>query len=138
MLITLTLPYPRGVGRCDVSDLSQVYCATQNHADLLVNHHASALMLIRSSQRINCLSMVSDPHFPYMPVHPSPLSSRLKQGKKNVSGVPYHPVTLQYNDGDDGRRMVSARACMHYVGQGRLRTTCGVLGCQLTPSSTHP
>lgn len=26
-------------------------------------------------------------------------------GKKNVSGVPYHPVTLQYNDGDDGRRM---------------------------------
>jgi len=26
-------------------------------------------------------------------------------GRKNVSGVPYHPVTLQYNDGDDGRRM---------------------------------
>merc|ERR1719198_507708 len=26
-------------------------------------------------------------------------------GKKNVSGVPYHPVTLQYNDGADGRRM---------------------------------
>jgi len=37
-------------------------------------------------------------------------------GKKNVSGVPYHPVTLQYNDGADGRRMV-----------GRAHNDCSII-----------
>lgn len=35
-------------------------------------------------------------------------------GKKNVSGVPYHPVTLQYNDGADGQRMAYEDSKIRY------------------------
>lgn len=42
-------------------------------------------------------------------------------GKKNMSGVPYHPVTLQYNDGDDGRRMAYEDAKIRFRALRRAR-----------------